>query len=392
MTGLGTTLAMVAICSAAIAVPASASASASADRADWDPGVAKPTGTCASAGVKGDTVAPQSGHRMADGGAVYTYDINGSAATSYIAPHSWNIRTASDEELRQYGVPPRPQAASALTNWLQTYQAVQQSPSVLCVSHSFASVYGASRPDSSATTYANSTPWSGVVDPWSSAVTDVRGSFTQYSAGYCGCPGFPNSAVDWVGIGGYYDSALIQVGTDTDSQYSGASGTHTHGWYEYLSSPTDDSHIQPLGGDIQPGSAVTLDVHWWPATSTASYVQWTIWSNGHQVGSLTLGLNNYYIASDTAEWIDERPNICPATGTCYNPLANFGVLTWYNSYFVVGGKNLPVAEGGAIGVQMPEAFLKNNPPPGSTCSNQYVQAYAHNITTNGFTNTWCKSD
>lgn len=125
----------------------------------------------------------------------------------------------------------------------------------------------------------------------------------------------------WIGVGGQFDSTLIQVGTQQDSirgqgQYSA--------WYEIL--PADAVTIDSLS--ISPGDSIDASV----SISNSTTDTWTI-----EIRDITNGQSFqkslFYDSSMlSAEWIVERPTVSNRVGT----LADFGQVTFTGCEATIG--------------------------------------------------------
>ncbi len=130
----------------------------------------------------------------------------------------------------------------------------------------------------------------------------------------------PTYSAQWVGIGGFFDSTLIQTGTSSDSA-SGA--TNYYAWYELLpASETQLGSGYPVSaGDRINALVFLVGVNSWNITINDLTRPWHF--------SLIVS----YVSSQTsAEWIEERPAISGSLTT----LANFGTARY-------GQDNVPAA-------------------------------------------------
>ena len=132
----------------------------------------------------------------------------------------------------------------------------------------------------------------------------------------------------WIGIGGEFDTSLIQCGTEQD--YFRGSFTYS-AWYELLpqSSRTVMSVVVSPGDSIQ--AAIQL--------VNPSLNMWSI-----NVTDVTSGQsfqrNVLYGSSElSAEWIVERPTV----NRVIAPLANFGNVTMTNCTATVGSVSAGVS-------------------------------------------------
>jgi hypothetical protein len=147
-----------------------------------------------------------------------------------------------------------------------------------------------------------------------STVIGVNGSWVVPSVTDVGTDAF--SAV-WVGIGGQFDSTLIQTGTEQD--FLNGSAVY-YAWYEML--PQESITIDSM--TVSPGDQMQASIDLVDASSTL----WTI-----SISDLTSGQSfqqnfTYDSTQLSAEWIIERPDVNNEIST----LADFGSVTFSNCY------------------------------------------------------------
>ncbi len=163
-------------------------------------------------------------------------------------------------------------------------------------------------------------------------VTMVNGSWTVQTVVRSRKPTY---SAQWVGIGGYFDSSLIQTGTSSDA----AGGTTSYyAWYELLpASETQLGSSYPVSaGDTINGFVFLVSTNNWNIT----------------LNDLTKGWHfsiivNYASSQTSAEWIEERPSIAGSITS----LANFGTSYYGDDYVpsvpntnyaTVGGNTQPI--------------------------------------------------
>ena len=169
----------------------------------------------------------------------------------------------------------------------------------------------------------NSSNWSGYLvatnlnNPQSS-VTEIEASWTVSAVNVSRTNSY--SAV-WIGIGGEFDSSLIQAGTEQDS--INEVGTYS-AWYELL--PNNEVTVGSL--NISPGDRITASI----SLSDPSTNTWLIEINDSVSGQYHR--NVFYPSSKlSAEWILERP-----INSVLTNLADFSELTFTGCTATVGGK------------------------------------------------------
>lgn len=127
----------------------------------------------------------------------------------------------------------------------------------------------------------------------------------------------------WVGIGGQYDSTLIQVGTEQDSLNG---SENYYAWYEML--PSTEVTLSSI--KVSPGDSVEASVNLVNANSNVWSISiQDVTSNGRFQEDFT-----YSSPKLSAEWIVERPEI----NNALTQLANFGSVTFIKCTADVSGK------------------------------------------------------
>lgn len=128
----------------------------------------------------------------------------------------------------------------------------------------------------------------------------------------------------WIGIGGYFDNSLIQVGTEQDSL--GDRGDYS-AWFELLpqfAMTIDTITVSP--GDQMNASIQLID----PATD-----QWSIYIEDVTKGQMFQNTVYYSSYRLSAEWIVERPT----TGRQLSILADVGTVVFDNCQVTMGSQN-----------------------------------------------------
>jgi Peptidase A4 family len=179
-----------------------------------------------------------------------------------------------------------------------------------------------------------STNWSGF------AVTGSR--FTHASGSWIvpavNCTRTPNSyAVFWVGIDGYADTTVEQIGTLAVCTGTAAS---YYAWYEFV--PNED--IQLISSvAVAPSNEISADVTYdGSGEFTLKITNVTSGKSFSKRGTVDGGANR-----TSAEWIAEAP----ASSTGVLPLSDFGTASYGNDYTDVNDTNwaTDIARTGPIG-------------------------------------------
>ncbi len=125
----------------------------------------------------------------------------------------------------------------------------------------------------------------------------------------------------WVGIGGFFDRSLIQVGSEQDS----INGEAVYSlWYELL--PRDAVTIDAI--NVSPGDNITASI----SLIDASLNLWSIYiADGSQIFQ---GNVSYVSSQLSAEWIVERP----AVNRRITTLANITTVNFTDCTATIGNK------------------------------------------------------
>lgn len=145
-------------------------------------------------------------------------------------------------------------------------------------------------------------------------MTDVVGSWTVPQA-----TGSPNSySAHWVGLDGYSDGTVEQLGTEADIDSSG--NAQYYAWFEMYPHPGYYITL-PNDGYLQPGNQVMAEVKY----GTGSRFQLQIWNLTQRWYFRTV--QNLTAKRTSAEWIVEAP--ATWSGTVL-PLADFSAAGLFN--------------------------------------------------------------
>jgi hypothetical protein len=255
-------------------------------------------------------------------------------------PAGFDPMTASADELKLYGYPPRPAAnepAEAFAQWKMVVNPALKRvvPELLRTNIYHRPVSGLAIQNGKKT--ATSSNWSGygllLKKP---DFTSVSGSWIVPVAqdAFGTCSGTPVYASQWVGIDGFSNDHLYQSGSDTAAECSGGTtSTEYIPWIEWL--PAAELEIVKSGGGslpFAPGDylSVTVTATDWSAgessNGTLLYTDVTQqWQASFAVTAAELGGD--YVTGQSVEWIDERPEVGGSLATLSNYVAN----PWYDA-------------------------------------------------------------
>jgi hypothetical protein len=157
--------------------------------------------------------------------------------------------------------------------------------------------------------------WSGYAVNTSAPYTSASGTFQVPSAKYDGLTNSTEYVSQWVGIGGYGDSTLIQLGAMEIAPTSGSTSYLV--WYE----------LYPAGAiqvpnSVKPGDIITASLQCTAACSPSSTQTWLLGLTDHTAGWTWTQSFQYQSSMASAEWITEAP------GNSTLPLANYGQATF----------------------------------------------------------------
>ena len=158
--------------------------------------------------------------------------------------------------------------------------------------------------------------WSGYAVNASAPYTSASGTFQVPSVTHDNLAGGSTEYVSqWVGIGGYGDATLIQLGAMEIAPSSG--GTSYLVWYE----------LYPAGAiqvpqTVKPGDIITASLQCAAACSPSSPQTWLLGLTDHTAGWTWTQSFQYHSSMASAEWITEAP------GWPTLPLANYGQVTF----------------------------------------------------------------
>lgn len=183
---------------------------------------------------------------------------------------------------------------------------------------------GGAQPAKEAASSEESLNWAGWVGSSSSPVANsVQGSWIVQTAGKSSSATY---SAQWIGIGGFSDGTLIQTGTEAD-YYSGSA--HYTAWYELL--PASETPIS--GFTVSPGDVISANIV--PGTAKNTWIINLADITKNEGFTITVTYNSSKLS---AEWIEERPEICSSTCSL-SSLANFSASYYGNDYTSVTSTN-----------------------------------------------------
>jgi hypothetical protein len=161
----------------------------------------------------------------------------------------------------------------------------------------------------------------------------------------------------WVGIGGYGDSTLIQLGTMGWVTHWGV--TNYYVWYELYPAVG-----QTIPYNVQPGDIITASLQCTAACSPAAVQTWVLTMTDARAGWTWTHSFQYQSSMASAEWIVEAP--WDQFGE--TPLANYGKITFDPVYANGANPNLTLA---ANAIQMSDPWGETSNPSAAVNGNVF---------------------
>ena len=160
--------------------------------------------------------------------------------------------------------------------------------------------------------------WSGyavtAAKPYTSASATWRVPNVSYDGG--STPYGYEYALNWVGVGGYGDATLLQLGTEEVVSTSGAKTFYT--WYELYPAVS-----QNAGLAVKAGDTITASLQCTANCSPSQTQTWALSITDNTTGARWSQSVQYHSSMASAEWVIEPPY--------YNgflPLADYGQVTY----------------------------------------------------------------
>ena len=173
-----------------------------------------------------------------------------------------------------------------------------------------------------------------LTDPQADSVTAVSGSWIVPTVSASSTRGTSDSSV-WVGIDGYDDSTVEQIGTSQNV----VNGTAVYDvWWEMYSSGKQQPEQVVSSMTIDPGDSISASVQYISSGAHAGDFYLTITDNSRPDDSFSIYVSSAQTQSPTAEqnsaeWIVESPTV----GNNVADLANFGTVTFTSASATING-------------------------------------------------------
>jgi hypothetical protein len=189
--------------------------------------------------------------------------------------------------------------------------------------------------------------WSGYAVTAAAPYTSASGTFQVPAIRNDGATGQTEWESQWVGIGGYFDSTLIQLGVNGDVSPSG--GAYYYPWYELIPAGT-----QVLSHPVKPGDIITVSLQCTAECLPSQMQTWQLTMTDETAGWSWTQSVQYQSSMVSAQWILEAPWL---NGEL--PLADFGQATF--DPVEANGVN-PNVTVSANGIQMSDPWGETSNP------------------------------
>jgi hypothetical protein len=277
-------------------------------------------------------------------------------------PTNFDPNDASDEELRSFGFPPKPNDAQRLDTWRMVTssagqrivpqfgkstlqhrpaQKVQAASNLTVKNYAGETVNPITQSSSNWSGFALSSSngtFSSLVGVWAiPSVTLPPGASCSGST-----PGYFSS--DWDGIDGFSNTQLVQAGTEGDVLCSnGSASLNYHAWFEWL--PNAETPISNF--TVEPGDGMAVEITVVNSTTADFFiVDFTTGQNTSFQATAPAGAS---VEGASVEWIHE------ATTVVSGGVATIATLPAYGNAFFTGTwanltspNNINVSKGAAV--------------------------------------------
>jgi len=251
-------------------------------------------------------------------------------------PEGFGALTASDEQLADFGFPPRPDPAVLPKQYASWAKAILASHTRIVPTLEQTSIFhGPARlreeVESGRASTLESYNWSGYVDlndatrfgssSFSAIATDVVVPTASQAFGVCS--GNADYGSSWAGMDGATSNDVLQAGIEFDAYcFEGVTATLYSAWFEWYPS----AEIRITNFPIAPGDDYFLEV--WNTSATQGYA-YLVNENANE--AVTISFNppsGTKLIGNSAEWITERPESNGTTAT----LTNYIAEPFWNAY------------------------------------------------------------
>lgn len=280
-------------------------------------------------------------------------------ATTLTVPEGFDPLTASDQELADYGFPPRPDESASPKAFATWTKAMKASKTRIVprleqtnLFHGPAKFNKNVSESSKESNTLESYNWSGYVNLAGSKSYGTGSFYFLYSdfvvpvaeQAFGACTGNWDYGSSWVGIDGDGSGDVLQSGIEYDAYCSGSTkASYYSPWFEWF--PNGEVRITNL--PIVPGDDLFVEV--WNTSATQGYAYLV---NYNTNTSVEVGFNppsGTKLIGNSAEWIVERPGISTGLATLTNYISD---PFWSAYAFTFAGTEVDPAAGSSSGIIM----------------------------------------
>jgi len=290
---------------------------------------------------------------------------SGLEATVYASvPEAFEPETATDQQLLDYGYPPRPDAsnADAMALWRRAVHTTRVSTDLV----EKPGIYH--RPAQELSTQQTKQNVTGTSGNWSAVILDKAGADFTTIYGYFAVPNVASQVAGtgnayssiWVGLDGNGTSDLIQDGTESD--WVGGKAVYD-AWVEVL--PAAETLLPGL--KIAAGDAIYTTTSY-VVTGGKAYAQFTVanFNTNKNVSTKIAFPTSLTFTGQSAEWVVERTQV---NGSFENPMPRYGLAFFSAAYAQIGGSTtLYPANGTAASVATTEYITMHDSPTNTNLS------------------------
>jgi hypothetical protein len=246
------------------------------------------------------------------------FPTNLAGATTIAAPPAdFDVLTASDERLADYGFPPRPDQASSPDDYAAWANAMLASKTRIVPKLAQTNIFhGPARAKAQSASSEENTlefyNWSGY---GSSSFYYVESDYVVPVArqAFNACTGTWDYGSSWVGMDGYQSGDVLQAGIEFDAYCnSGTTAVYYSPWYEWF--PYGEVRITNL--PIAPGDDYFVEV--WHTSATQGYAYLVNLNTAQAVEVGFTAPSGTTLIGNSAEWITERPSASGSLTTLTN--------------------------------------------------------------------------
>lgn len=261
---------------------------------------------------------------LAGGGKAYVYQIGGTQLTFPVPPPGFSPVSATNAQLREYGMPPRPITAPGLASWTRMMATYRRTPVPDIEVMTKAWDPSAQPTTSSPVGAASNSHWSGWLgDSNYQEFVAAQANYTQPTAENTSCTN--SDETTWVGLGGWNSQKLVQDGTwsPTSSGTPCSSGSNYCAWYEYLNGTLGISATILSNVDVRAGNSIHSYVAYETSNGLIDYYVADNSTGTYQALEVA-GVGTTYYDGSSADFIAERPDV----NGSFTPLERFTTFSF----------------------------------------------------------------